>query len=228
MFGGLVPFGEIWRTGANASTKITLTEAATIGGNAIEAGTYALYTIPRSKTWTIIIHGNTRMRSLAGDVYKATDDIFRFEAESRHSSEYVESFTLQFADLETDSVNLELRWENTVVSIPFGVEVNEKIAAQMADLLRNPDKIPHRTYFEASEYNLHNDGDLDVALSWINTALEQRAKDPRYGLLKAKIQAKAGDTEGAMTTINQAYDWAVSSNNANYTEQTDLFRASLK
>ena len=228
VMGGLVPYGEVWRTGANASTKITLTEAATIGGKTIEAGTYALYTIPGEKTWTIIIHGNTKLRSLAGDVYKQANDIFRFEAPSRNSPDYVESFTLQFADLQTDSVNLELRWANTAVSIPFAVEVNEKIAAQMGKLLENPDEIPHRTYFQAAEYNLHNGGDLNAALAWINTALDQKAKDPRYGLLKAKIQAKRGNAKAAMDTINQAHDWAVNSNNANYTGQTDLFRQSLQ
>lgn len=228
VMGGLVPYGEVWRTGANASTKITLNEAASIGGHAIEAGTFALYTIPNADTWTIIIHGNTKMRSLAGDVYKQADDIFRFEAPTHNSTETVESFTLQFADLQTDSVNLELRWANTVVKIPFTVEVNEKINAQMTQLLETPDKVPHRTYFQAAEYNLHNDGDLDAALSWINTALAQKAKDPRYGLLKAKIQAKRGNKAGAMDTINQAHDWAVDSDNANYTGQTDLFRQSLR
>lgn len=228
VMGGLVPYGEIWRTGANASTKITLSESATIGGHPIEAGTYALYTIPNQDTWTIIIHGNTRMRSLAGNVYKQANDIFRFEAPAKISADYVETFTLQFADLKTDSVNLELRWANTVVPIPFGVEVNEKINAQMSELLKNPDEVPDRTYFQAAEYSLHNEGDLKVALAWINTALDMKAQDPRYGLLKAKIQAKAGNKAAAMDTINQAHAWAVKSNNANYTGQTDLFRASLQ
>ena len=227
VMGGLVPYREVWRTGANASTKITLNESARIGGNPINAGTYALYSIPGEKFWTIIIHGNTKMRSLAGDVYKQADDIFRFDVPVRQSADYVETFTLQFADLQTDSVNLELRWANTVVSIPLNVEVNEKIAAQMAKLLENPDTVPHRTYFQAAEYNLHNTGDLSRALTWINTALDQKPEDPRYGLLKAKIQAKAGDRRAALETINQAHDWAVKSNNANYTEQTDLFRQSL-
>jgi len=228
VMGGLVPYGEVWRTGANASTKLTLTESATIGGQPIEAGTYALYTIPQADTWTIIIHGNIKMRSLAGDVYQQADDIFRFDAPARNSADYVESFTLQFADLQTDSVNLELRWANTVVNIPFTVEVNKKISGQMAMLLETPAKVPDQTYFQAAEYNLHNGGDLDAALAWINTALDQKAEDPRYGLLKAKIQAAAGDPQAAMATINQAHDWAVNSNNANYTGQTDLFRQSLR
>jgi hypothetical protein len=228
VMGGLIPYGEVWRTGANASTKITLNESVQIGGNLIDAGTYALYSIPREKFWTIIIHGNTKMRSLAGNVYQQANDIFRFDVPTRISADFVESFTLQFADLQTDAVNLEMRWANTVVSIPFTVEVNKKITAQMTKFLENPDKVPHRTYFQAAEYNLHNDGDPDVALAWINTALDMKAQDPRYGLLKAKLQAKQGNRKAAMDTINQAHDWAVKSNNANYTGQTDLFRQSLE
>ena len=227
VFGDLVPFGEVWRTGANASTKITLNESAQIGGHVIDAGTYALYTIPAPDTWTIIIHGNTKLRSLAGNVYQSTDDLFRFEVPVQKSADYVESFTLQFANLRTEAVDLELRWAHTLVVIPFHVEVAAKVAAQMNRLLQSSESVPHRIYFQAAEYNLHNDADLTVALAWINAALAQSAKDPRYGLLKAKILAKRGDRTTALETINQAHDWAVQANNANYTEQTRLFRDSL-
>ena len=228
VFGALVPYDQIWRTGANASTKITLVESAHIGGKPIEAGTYALYTIPGKESWTIIIHANTKMRSLAGDVYKQENDVFRFNVVPQRIEEYIETFTMQFADLGTNSLNLQLLWANTVVNIPFTVEVDEKIAAQMAEFLKTPEAIPHRTYFEAAQYYLHNNRDLNEALSWINAALEKSPENPRYGLLKAKIQAKAGNSVAAMETINLSYGWAVKANNANYTEQTDLFRKSLQ
>ena len=228
VFGALVPYDKIWRTGANASTKITLAEPAHVGGKLIEAGIYALYTIPGKENWTIIIHANTKMRSLAGDVYKQENDVFRFNVVPQRIEEYIETFTMQFADLGTNSLNLQLLWENTLVSIPFAVEVDEKIAAQMAEFLKTPETIPHRTYFEAAQYYLHNNRNLNEALSWINAALEKSPENPRYGLLKAKIQAKAGNSVAAMETINLSYGWAVKTNNANYTEQTDLFRKSLQ
>jgi len=227
VFGVLVPDDKIWRTGANASTKITLTESASIGGNPIEAGTYALYTIPGKEKWTIIIHKNTKMRSLAGDVYKQEDDAFRFEVKSQRIDNYIESFTLQFADLGTNSLNLQLLWEQTLVNIPITVEVDQKIAAQMAKFLKSPETIPHRTYFEAAQYYLHNNRDLKEALIWIDAALVKSPENPRYGLLKAKIQAKSGDSGGALTTINKAHSWAVNSENNNYIEQTELFRKAL-
>ena len=228
VFGELVPYDKIWRTGANASTKITLTEAAHIGGHSIEAGTYALYTIPGKDKWTIIIHANTKMRSLAGDVYKQENDVFRFDVAPQKTDDYIETFTLQFADLGTNSLNMQLLWEYTLVDIPITVEVDQQIAAQMAEFLITPETIPHRTYFEAAQYYLHNNLDLKKALSWIDDALEKSPENPRYGLLKSKIQAKSGDMSAAMATINLANTWAVKADNANYIEQTELFRQSLQ
>ena len=228
VFGALVPYDKIWRTGANASTKITLTESAHIGGKPIEAGTYALYTIPGKDKWTIIIHANTKMRSLAGDVYKQEEDVFRFEVEPQLTDDYIETFTLQFADLGTNSLNLQLLWEHTLVNIPFMVEVDQQIAAQMAEFLKTPETIPHRTYFEAAQYYLHNNRDLGEALTWIDAALGKSPENARYGLLKSKIQAKDGDTAGAMITINLANSWAINTKNNNYIEQTELFRQSLQ
>lgn len=227
VFGGLVPYDKVWRTGANASTKITLAEPAHIGGKQIEAGTYALYTIPGKEKWTIIIHANTKMRSLAGDVYKQEDDVFRFEVEAQKIEEYIGTFTLQFADLGTNSLNLQLLWEHTLVNIPITVEVDQKIAAQMAEFLKTPETVPHRTYFEAAQYYLHNNRDLMEALTWIDAALDKSPENARYGLLKAKIQAKNGDYSAAMVTINLANTWAVNASNDNYIEQTELFRQSL-
>jgi hypothetical protein len=221
VFGALVPYDKIWRTGANASTKITMAEPAHIDGKPIEAGTYALYTIPGKERWTIIIHANTKMRSLAGDVYKQENDVFRFEVEAQKIVGNIETFTLQFAALGTNSLNLQLLWEHTLINIPITVEVDQKIAAQMADFLKTPETIPHRTYFEAAQYYLHNNRDLKEALNWIDAALDKSPENARYGLLKAKIQDKNGDSIAAMKTINLANTWAVNSSNDNYIEQTE-------
>jgi len=228
VFGELVPFDKIWRTGANASTKITLEESAEIGGNPVEQGTHAIYTIPGKDKWTIIIHSNTKMRSLAGGAYKKENDLFRFEVVPEKTKDYVDTFTLQFANLTSNTVQLKLSWENTVVNIPIKVEVDKKIAKQMETFLKQPEKIPHRTYFEAAQYNLNNKKDLNEALNWINAGLDKSPKNFRYGLLKAKIYAKQGDKKMAMKTIIEANTWAVQAKNENYIEQTALFQKSLE
>lgn len=227
IFGDLVPYDTIWRTGANASTKITLQEPAHIGGKSIEPGTYALYAIPGKDLWTIIIHSNTKLRSLAGEAYDSSDDVFRFDVKPQSINLYVETFTLQFSDLRTNSCNLQLLWENTLVNIPIAVEVDRKIEQQMAEFMKNPDTVPHRTYFEAAQYYLNNDKDLEEALAFILAALKKSPENFRYGLLKAKIQHKDGDRKAALITIDQAYNWAKNAKNANYIQQTKLFKQSL-
>ena len=227
VFGELVPYNKVWRTGANAATKITFKEVAKIGGKTILPGAYAIYTIPNEDLWTIIIHSNTTLRSIAGDAYKSADDIFRFEVKPIKTTNYVESFTMQFATLTSDSLELQLVWENTLISIPMKLEVASQIEQQMTEFMKTPESIPHRTYFEAAQYYSNNGKDLNEALDFIDKALEKSPENFRYGLLKAKIQAKNNDGEGALITVKIAYQWAKNKNNANYIEQTRLFWDSL-
>ena len=227
VFGELVPYNKVWRTGANAATKITFKEVAKIGGQTVLPGSYAIYTIPGEDLWTIIIHSNTTLRSIAGDAYKSADDIFRFEVKPIKTMNYVESFTMQFASLTSDSLELQLVWENTLISIPMKLEVASQIEQQMTEFMKTPESIPHRTYFEAAQYYSNNGKDLNEALDFIDKALEKSPENFRYGLLKAKIQAKNNDGEGALITVKIAYQWAKNKNNANYIEQTRLFWDSL-
>jgi len=228
VFGGLVPYGEVWRTGANASTQITFTEDITIGSNPLPAGTYALYSIPEENKWTIIIHKNTRMRSLAGDVYKKENDAFRFDVPVITNPLKVETFTIQFSDITTNGCNVELSWENVIVKFPIEVEVDSKIESRINELVKDPDKISHRTYFRMAEYYFHNKIDLNKAYSWSIKSLELSPGNPMYGLLLARILDGQGKRDEAMKVITDAHQWAVDSNNANYEEQTRLFKEGLK
>lgn len=226
--GELVPYGEIWRTGANASTKLTFTEDVKIAGNDLSAGTYALYTIPNPQEWTIIIHKKTDMRSIAGGKVKPENDAFRFKVKPIRNPIKVETFTIQFSDLTTKSCQVQLSWENTIVKFPIEVEVDSKIEAQMAELLKTPEKISHRVYFRAAEYYLHNKKDLNQALGWINEALVKNENNFRYGLLKSKIYAAQGNSELAISTVKEAHEWATAAKNSNYREQTSVYLASLE
>ncbi|MBX2871727.1 MAG: DUF2911 domain-containing protein [Saprospiraceae bacterium] len=228
VMGGLVPYGETWRTGANASTKLTFTEDVKIGGKDLPAGTYALYSIPNEQEWTIIIHKKTNMRSIAGDRVKAENDAFRFTVKPISNPVGVETFTLQFTDITTNSCHLQLSWENTIVKFPIEVEVGSKIEAQMAELMKAPEKVPHRTYFRAAEYYLHNKVDLNQAMEWIDAALVKSENNFRYGLLKSKIYNAQGDQKQAINTVKMANEWATAAKNSNYMEQTSVYLASLE
>jgi len=227
VFGELVPYDKVWRTGANRATRITFKEVAKIGGKKIQPGEYAIYTIPRENRWTIIIHANTSLRSIAGGAYKPLNDVFRFELVPEKNNNYVETFTCQFSEVKTNSLMLDITWENTLISIPIEVEVDKKIESQMQVFMKNPEKIPHRTYFEAAQYYSNNGKDLKDALNFIDSALNKSPENFRYGLLKAKILAKMNNYKEALVIIEAANNWAKNKNNANYIEQTKLFWDSI-
>ena len=227
VFGELVPYDKVWRTGANRATRITFKEVAKIGGKKIQPGEYAIYTIPNQGYWTIIIHANTSLRSIAGGAYKPSNDVFRFELVPEKNNNYVETFTCQFSEVKTNSLMLDITWENTLISIPIEVEVDKKIESQMQVFMKNPEKIPHRTYFEADQYYSNNGKDLKDALNFIDSALNKSPENFRYGLLKAKILAKMNNDKEALVIIEAANNWAKNKNNANYIEQTKLFWDSL-
>ncbi len=227
VFGELVPYDKVWRTGANRATRITFKEVAKIGGKKIQPGEYAIYTIPNQGYWTIIIHANTSLRSIAGGAYKPSNDVFRFELVPEKNNNYVETFTCQFSEVKTNSLMLDITWENTLISIPIEVEVDKKIESQMQVFMKNPEKIPHRTYFEAAQYYSNNGKDLKDALNFIDSALNKSPENFRYGLLKAKILAKMNNYKEALVIIEAANNWAKNKKNANYIEQTKLFWDSL-
>ena len=228
VFGGLVPFNEVWRTGANASTKLTFTEDVKIEGNSLKAGTYALYTIPGETEWTVIIHTNTRHRSIAGDVYKPAEDAFRFKVKPGRTSSPVETFTIGFGDITTNSLKVIVSWENTEIRFRIDFDVDSQVDKQIAALVASPTGMSHQNYFLAAEYYLHNDKDLSKADAWIVSAMEKSPKNARYGLLRAKILAKAGKRDEALKVIADANAWATETNNANYIEQTKVFWDSIK
>ncbi len=227
IFGDLVPFGEIWRTGANASTKLTFSEDVKIAGNDLKAGTYALYTIPGEKEWTIIIHGNTRHRSIAGDVYKPEEDVFRFKVKPTRTSGSVETFTIGFTDITSKSAKLMIAWENTEIKFPLEFDVDARINEQIKALAASPEGMSHQNLFLAAEYYFHNEKDLSKADGWIVEAMNKSPKNARYGLLRARILDKAGKRTEALKVIAEANAWATDAKNANYIEQTKQFWDSI-
>ncbi len=228
VFGDLVPFGEVWRTGANASTKLTFTEDVKIEGNPLKAGTYALYTIPGEKEWTIIIHTNTRHRSIAGDVYKPAEDAFRFQVKPGKTASFVETFTIGFSDIGTHSFKIAIAWENTEVKFRVDLDVDASVDKQIATLAVAPTGMTHQNQFLAAEYYFHNGKSLAKADEWIVSAMEKSPKNARYGLLRAKILAKAGKRDEALKVIAEANAWATEAKNANYIEQTQDFWNSIR
>ncbi|MBL7747478.1 MAG: DUF2911 domain-containing protein, partial [Chitinophagaceae bacterium] len=166
VFGDLVPFEKVWRTGANSATTITFGEDVKIGATTVKAGKYGLLTIPNKKDWTIIISKQLDVTSPAA--YKQDMDVVRVTAETMSMKDEMESFTMQFADIKSNSCALHIMWEKTAVALPITVDVESKVMAQI-DQLMNKD---NRPYFNAAMYYMDNGKDLNQALAWFDKAVE--------------------------------------------------------
>jgi len=117
VFGKLVPYSEVWRTGANEATEITLTKDAFINGTLLIAGTYSLFSIPTKEIWTIIINKETGLWGSYN--YNSKLDVLRFEVPVTDTgAETYEAFTIQF-DQRNNMADLLLLWDKTKVAIPF-------------------------------------------------------------------------------------------------------------
>ena len=198
VFGDLVPYDKVWRTGANESTKITLGEGILMEGNRIPAGKYALYTIPGKTEWTIILSKNTTW--WGAYPYTEKEDLLRFNVKAMTLSSPVETFTITFDNITTHSTTLALSWEKTRVPVVITAD-NDAIAMKNIEDAMDPhDKRP---YIAAANYYYENDKDLNKALEWINKSLEMEPKAYWAMYVKAKIQLKLKDNQGALATAGK-------------------------
>lgn len=226
IFGDLVPFGEMWRTGANASTKITLADKVNIGGVDVEKGTYALYTIPGENEWEVIIHKNTTYWGTGGADYKKEEDAARFKVKAVKSNTNVENLTIGFDNLKDAGADLVLAWAKTKVVIPVKTNTDEKVMAQI-EAFTNP-KPNYRPYYNAASYFYNNDKDLNKALEWASKATELKSDGFWVYHLKAKIQLKNGDKKGAKATAEKSKELAQAAGNNDYVALNDKLIAKCK
>jgi len=211
VFGDLVPYDKLWRTGANASTKITFGEEVKLEGNTVPAGTYSLYTIPGKTEWTIVINKNTTNWGVDG--YKQEEDLVRFKVKANSPNTPVETFTMGVSDMGFSSASIDLAWEKTSVSIKVTADIDAKIMKDIDAALAPTDKRP---YFQAASYYYENNKDLGKALEWANKAAENNPKAFWILHLKAKIQVKQKDFKGAITSAEQSMAIAKEAGNDDY------------
>ena len=197
VFGDVVPFDALWRTGANSSTKITFGDDVKIDGKAVPAGTYSLFSIPGKTEWTIILNKNTKLGGTNG--YSEAEDALRFKAKVRTKADKTETFTIDFANLSANKATLELIWENTVVAFDFSTEFDDKVMKNIESVMAKD----ARPYHQAASYYYDNKKDLNKALEWANKAVEANPEAYWSLLLKAKIQLELKDYKGAIATAEK-------------------------
>lgn len=230
IFGGIVPYGQVWRTGANQATKITFNTPVKFNGTDIPAGTYGLFTIPGEDEWTIIL--NTNSAQWGAYQYNEKADVARFKVEPVTLSDTrLETFTIEFNHIKDESAALNLVWDATVVPIRLEVDVTSKVVPQIEAAMASPDKKDAGLYFQSATFYYNHGLDLKKALAWVNAGSEGQ---PRIAFelfhLKAQILAKQGDKEGAIAAAKQSSTEAVKVEGAgsSFVKMNDDIISSLK
>jgi hypothetical protein len=227
IFGGLVPYGEVWRTGANAATKISFSTDAKLGGQAVPAGTYALFTIPEKSEWTVILNKNTEQFGTYS--YDQGQDLVRVKAPATALTQPVESFTLAIEEITGTGAQLVLSWEKTSVRVPITVDVVGQMVPQIEAAMAGAGKKP---YLASAMFYYDNDLDLKLAKQWIDAAIAEQAEPPTWKVYrKGLILKKSGDKAGALAAAEQALALAEKAGGelgAEYTRLNQELIASLK
>ncbi len=222
IYGDLVPFGKVWRTGANQATTINFGDEVTIGGTKVPAGKYGLLSIPDKASWTIILTKQLDVTNPAA--YKQESDVVRVTVKPVATKEKTETFTMQFANIKSSSVDLQILWENTLVTLPIKTEVDPKVMAQINSAM-NGDNPP---YFAAASYYYENGKDLKQAKTWAEKAVESDPKAYYMVHLLAKIQAKSGEKSNAIATAKKSMVLAKEAKNEDYVVLNEKLIKSLQ
>ena len=225
--GELIPFNEVWRTGANASTKISFSTDVKLNGNPVPAGTYALYSLFTEEEATIILSNNLELWGAIG--YDPKDDQLRFKVPVKHPSSHYETFTISFSDFAMNSANLNLKWEHTKVLFNIESEVDAIAMKQIKEQVIDASSADANTYFQAATYFFETNRDTEQALEWVNKAIKLR-KEKAYWIvhLQAKLLARLKRKEAATAAAKESIELAQLAGNPDYVRLNEKLIASLK
>lgn len=217
VFGTLVPFGEVWRTGANSATMLTVDDKIKIEGNEIPAGKYSLFTIPNKDEWTIIIS-----KDVSGSSQLAEGmDLVRFKVKPQTLPMHIETFTIGLSNFTNTNATLDLMWEKTAISLKVETDPDTKISEQIKKVMANPLGQAANNYFASASYYYETGKDMKQALEWVNKAVEIRPDAFWIIRTKALIQAKLGDFKAAIATAELSKKIANDAKNQQYVKMNE-------
>ena len=176
IFGNLVPFGKIWRTGANSGTEISFSTDVSINGENINEGTYSIFSIPNEDSWQIIFYSDTDLWSVPRN-WEESKIIFQSNFKSNTNNKVVETFSISFEDITNNNVNLVFSWDDTNVIVPIDVPTKSLVEDQIKSIMGDDPK--SSDYYSAAVYYLQENINLDIALKWMNKAIEM-IENPRF------------------------------------------------
>ncbi|ABQ05800.1 MULTISPECIES: DUF2911 domain-containing protein [Flavobacterium] len=213
VFGNLVPFGKLWRTGANENTIINFSDDVVIDGKTLKKGKYAIYTIPKIESWEVIFYLSTDNWGLPenwNDQYV----VLRTTVKEDALPTPVETFTIGINGLDPNYAYLEMAWENSHVALKFEVPTAKTAVASIEKTLAGP---TWNDYYASAQYLFSSNGNIETARTYVDKALDMSTEKPYYVTrLKSLIQAKQGDKKGAVETAKASLAAAEAANNQDY------------
>lgn len=198
VFGEMLSYGKVWRTGANASTKIKFSTDVTIVGNEVKAGTYAILTIPGKDSWKVVLNSNLKVTE---NSYDASQNVAEFSL-SPESTDAVETMTFYFANVSQNSADLVFEWETTKWAMPIEVDAKElamkNIEAKLSEI-----ENAYGVYNNIARFYLDNEMDLDKALEMSKKSVA--IKEVFWNVYTlSMIQKAKGDTKGALASAKKS------------------------
>ena len=225
VFGELVPFGELWRTGANATTKITFSDDASVGGTKLPKGTYVIFTTPGAKEWSVIFYKNTSIGASPGKDFKEEDVAAKVTVPVQSLRDVVETFTMNFNNLRNNGADLEITWEYTKVVVPISVDTDTKV---MADIKSTMDGPSANAYYAAGTYYFTEKKDMNQALAWVDKAMEKGGEKFWMMRQKALILAELNRYKEAIAAAEKSTELAKADGNTDYPRMNDKSIAEWK
>lgn len=224
IIGAVEPWNSVWRTGANAATKIKFNDPVEIFGNKIDSGTYVIYTIPQQNgDWIFILNKGVNNWGASG--YKESDDVMRAIVKAGKNASKVETFTMQFSDIAFSSIVLNIKWEDFSLRVPITVNIKDRLRSQIETAMQT-DKKP---YWQAAQFYNEQDKNYPKALEMVNALIAQ-SKNPAYYVLyyKASIQKNMGDKNGALETSKLSMEAAKTASDKTYIYLNEQLQKELK
>ncbi len=202
IFGNLVPYGRIWRVGANESTKITIDTDMEVLGNSLPKGTYTLYAFPEKDSWEIVFHKNTTHWGDGRKFYNPNEDAFRITVTPERIPFLQENFLITFDEINHNSINMLWLWEYTKITIPIRVDTDKIMQEEIATMLqKNP---AAQTYYEAARYLQEQGKDYPIALLYLNNAIALDGDTYYFLRVKSLVEAALEDYESAIVSAQKS------------------------
>lgn len=218
IFGDLVPYGKLWRTGANKNTMVTFSDAVEIGGKELKAGSYAIFVTPSAKSWEVIFYTDTNNWGTPKEIDESKVAV-RVTAEVYPIEMDIQSFTISVDDITSSSAVIGMMWEKTYVGVEFKVPTDKTVSAAIDKVMAGPSA---NDYYAAAVYNLAEGKDIKQAKEWMDKAISMMDEPRFYQLRKQSlIYAAAGDKKGAIEIAKKSLEGSKAAGNADYIKMNE-------